>query len=179
MRTEGGTYRIAVLQVLAVEPRAIVVGGLPDSVDEQRGLFNVSAQPLEVWRPPDNADDLPYVLDALTHQQPQNLDTNLITGTEGGCREGLRKWRAAPDSAQGVAAGGQFKLPPFHTPASRANPRTASQVAHTSPSARGAACSEVAFADGSFSWLAYDRKQGGLTCYMALVATSGLCSATH
>ena len=93
-KTEGGPDRVAVLQILAVEQRLLAVRGLPDAVDEQRGLFSISAQPLVIWGGPSDADALQGHLEVFVVQEPQDVDVLLVAGTSLECRAGMLKWRA-------------------------------------------------------------------------------------
>ena len=120
-KTEGGPDRVAVLQVLAVEQRLLAVRGLPDAVDEQRGLFTISAQPLVTWGGPSDADALQGHLEVFVAQKPQGVDVLLVAGTSLECRAGMLKWRAvfaSKDHPARVARLCTFVSPPVHAPAS-------------------------------------------------------------
>ena len=137
-RTEGGLQRTSVVQVLSVNQRLLTIRGLPDSPEEEPGLFDISAQPLQIWRGPDDGQELPAQLEVFLFQEPEDIDVLLVTGADPECRAAFRKWTAArrghrfsriafrwiPDVLRPVARGAFLaKIMPLRSPRLGASPR--------------------------------------------------------
>ena len=73
MLTQAREYRLAVVQVLAVQRRMLAVRGVPAGVGEVNHTTVVMCQPLELWGSGD-MDMARQELEVFVLQEPQKLD---------------------------------------------------------------------------------------------------------
>ena len=97
VRTEADDYRMAVVQVLAIQCRLLSVRGLPKAVGEENLMMGVTCQPLEVWGSSELDMDRRH-LEVFPLQEPQEMDLLLVCGTDPAMRCMIRRWLPAAAS---------------------------------------------------------------------------------
>ena len=92
------------LQVLALESKPILVKTL--NVEEERGLYNISAQPYERWCPvADERHRVGDEADVFAVEDPTALDViQLCGGSKIGSRCGWQEWDTKPSDVDGCVA---------------------------------------------------------------------------